>query len=157
MSPYINSEFLNLSNFKKLWLSCQLVLVCKLKLDGYAWKSTYFRKIITNAFDEVVANTFIEECDPHTFFEIVRIILTDKTKVKFKEGLPYAIISSEADASIDSDSVMNYFQDNIKKLLVLESSTRHYPVNEDKKYFANHFPQDSLEKLANFFTKQSKK
>jgi len=151
--PYINSTYLKLPKLKILRQSLQLGLVSRLKLHTWLWNSLYFRRVLLNTYGEEALEIILKECDRRTFFESVRIVLSDKSEMKLS-SYPYAIILSKNDSSIKFDQTIDFFRQNASKLLIFESEMEHYPINANKDYFEESLPKSILSDLVEYFTSQ---
>lgn len=153
IAPYVNSNSLN-KEFKKKMQPIILIdnLICFLKIYNLVWKNRLFRKYIINlselSLDE--ANKILDEIDPKTFFETVKLIFKIHKQATFHH-LPCVLLINKHDEVVDYHYILRVFRNNPQKELVINDiQIPHVPKEVTKDYFKKNFPKEDLEKILKF-------
>jgi pimeloyl-ACP methyl ester carboxylesterase len=152
IAPFINSRWLKLGFLKTSVYSLLVGLTLTFRLSTKIWENRRFHRAF-HWYSDYPAdriNNLLSHMDGRTFFETARIILSHRDACPF-HGQPYVLILSETDKTIRNDRLLKFFQENVKKLKVVEVATDHYPVDLTRDYFRRRFPEEAVKEILFFF------
>jgi len=150
--PYVDSYSLRLKFRKKLIYKMGTRVIDGRGISSWLWEKHAFKKLAWwySIYPEERVNVILDQFDGRTFFRIGRLLLENNKPCGF-HNLPTALIISCVDSTLNNEYVLDLFQENIKDLLVVHTEIDHYPVQLDKKYFKDHFKDENIKKILNFF------
>lgn len=150
--PYTNSKAIIFNKITIKFLITLIDLVSTFQYQNTIWKNKLFWKFFSTLhYPEKIIPIVREEIDPETFFEIGKIILKNTKRIKF-HPLPYAVLVNKNDGIVSPDYTVNLFKKNVKKLLIHELDSVHYPDNLSERYFEKIFPPKKVEEVLSFFS-----
>jgi len=154
--PYTNSKSILFNKITVKFLISLIDTVSVFQAQNTIWKNKLFWKLFSRLhFPEKIIPIVKEEIDPETFFEIGKIILKNTKRIKF-HSKPYVVLINKYDDIVSPDYTVNLFKKNVKKLLVHELDSVHYPNNLSEKYFEKIFPPEKVEEVISFFAKNNR-
>lgn len=158
ITPYINSQTLKLPLLKKSFYSLVLKILVKLDKSEAFFESKAFYKLAHtySVYPTERINIILDQMDGKTFFETGKIILEYKKICEFHDT-PYALILSNDDKTINTDSMRNLFEEKVDQLHVIHTTIDHYPKDPSKEYFQENLPKESIMQAVQFFNKLDKK
>jgi len=152
LEPYIGPDSLRMGLFKGALYAIFIKGVCFLNLSSVVWKSRALRTYLPKLRDYAsgAIDVVLDQIDGRTFFETANLILSDKGKYGFQD-MPYVVVANKEDRTVNYDYLYRTFTENVKRLLVVNTTIEHYPKELTKKYFMEHIPEEVIEKILDFF------
>ncbi len=156
VEPYLNSRSLRRS-FKVKTLPIVLIgdLACFSKSYKRIWENRIFKKYLIklSGLDKEEARKTLDEIDPKTFFETIRLLYKCNKNVTFHH-LPCVLLVNKFDEILDYNYVLKVFKKNKEKELIIDDiRIPHVPQDLSKEYFKMVFPENDLKKILNFISR----
>lgn len=150
--PYTNSKSIILNKITIKFLILLIEAVSTFQAQNTIWRNKLFWKFLSKIhYPPKKAIPIVrEEIDPETFFEIGKIILKNVKRIKF-HPVPYVVLVNKYDDIVSPDYTVDLFKRNVKKLLINELDSVHYPDNLSERYFEKIFPPEKVEEAIRFF------
>lgn len=136
IEPYINSKFLNLSQFQKFLYLLLLDDIFTSQIQKKLWLSPYAEDIfgfILGKSDKL--KTVLKELDHRAFFQTAKILIKYNKQPKYKKNIPYVLWINLHDETIKAAEIINELQRNTNHLLIKFNDVEHYPKDVSKAYF----------------------
>jgi hypothetical protein len=150
IEPYLNSEDLKLSFFNRLILLMKINFICSFNLSQKLWASKYFKKMMMSQnLPENIIDTTLNTLDAKTFFYTARYIFSRRKKIQFKD-LPYILVINQHDEIISAQKTIEQFEKGAKKLLLVNTTSAHYPKDISKEYFKKHIALQEIKRMLKF-------
>lgn len=150
IEPYLDCKKLRMNEFKGKIVASIVKIICKTDNYKTAWDSKFLRMILQNeGYKENIIELMLEQTDPKSFFEIIRIILTNKQGIKFYNK-PYVLIINRNDEFLDANKEIKEFKERARKLLIIYGTSDHSPRNPTKVYFEKHLNREEMQKIGEF-------
>lgn len=151
MEPYLNIECLNMTFWeRKKYILISFILkgMHYFKMENSIWKSKWFASYLQKESDSPKerVSMIIKHIDCHTFFTVMKILLSYTKQPKFHE-LPYFLIGNFADKTINFDSVVEIFIKNLREIHIASEPIDHYPKNLTKDYFRIRIPAEHISRV----------
>jgi pimeloyl-ACP methyl ester carboxylesterase len=155
IEPYIDYKKLRMNEFKAKVAASIINVICNTKNYKIAWDSKFLKIVLLNAgYKDNIIKLMLEQTDPKSFFEIMRIILTNKQSIKFYNK-PYALIINKDDEFLNADKEIKEFKERARKLLLISSTSDHVPRNPTKSYFEKHLSRRDMRSIGEFINENS--
>jgi hypothetical protein len=156
IEPFINVNYLKNKIVLKQFIKYQLSLITIFKIHNLVYNSKIFRFILIKFFQKIfllknpkyIIDIIIKTIDGYTFFKTAILILNYKDKPKF-HNKPYILIINEKDKLICSAKINNLFG-SLKKVLIIKTTSKHYPEKITKEYFQKHINSNNIKKIMKF-------
>jgi pimeloyl-ACP methyl ester carboxylesterase len=154
--PYTDSDSLQLKFRKKLIYNTGTKIIDGLGISSWLWKKSSFKKFARwySIYPEERVDVILDQLDGRTFFRTGRLLLENNELCRFHD-LPTALILSNVDTTLNNDHVLDLFQKNTRDLLVVDTEIDHYPLQMDKTYFKDHFKDENIQKILDFFSNKN--
>jgi pimeloyl-ACP methyl ester carboxylesterase len=149
MEPFLGKSTLRLGRFTRFALTVVLSAVLSLHAERLLWRSSWFRRQLSDKDTDHRIDCVLTEIDPRTFLSTARFLLNWNRPVTFHD-IRYVLFINPDDGTIAAETVTQVFQTSVAKLLVSSNSVDHYPKDISKEYFANHIPYGEIERIKAF-------
>ncbi|MDD5547554.1 MAG: hypothetical protein PHN74_01445 [Candidatus Pacebacteria bacterium] len=156
IEPYINSEFLKMSKFKKFAYIFIISIVGGTGIYKKIWGSRLLKFLLGKEYRKRMDILF-STIDARTFFETAKFILKDKKFPVFQDK-PYVLVVNKKDLTIFSDKTISFFKKKANNLEIIFSTSEHYPQHMTKEYFQKHISEKEVGRMREFLeSAESKK
>lgn len=151
ITPFINSESLNLHPFRKKAYSLFVNMADSFRPTERLWKTTTIRRLARwySSYPQERVDIILDEMDPKTFFKTSKLILNGNERFMVQD-LPYVLVANPQDSTIKYEYLLKTFRNNINKLLICKTDIEHFPQKICKQYFAERFSEDQIKKITAF-------
>ncbi|MFH1802004.1 MAG: alpha/beta hydrolase [archaeon] len=149
LEPFINIDYLRLNPLVRTFLATVTKIIYKTKLYNFAYRTSIFKWALTKL--KIPKNSIgkiLETVDARTLFKTAGIILSDKQEIELHRK-PYILAVNENDRLIRSKKIIDLFE-KVPKLLVVKTSSNHYPKDLSKEYFRKHINKKEISKTLDF-------
>lgn len=154
IEPFTGYKSLNKSGFWRFKYLLLIKIVSLFGLTSLIWKSKAFKKIFRKYLftgqPEKITDTILEQIDGQTFVETFRLILGGVLSCEFHKSIPHAIIINKEDTAVKGRYLERIFENNIERLLIINTDIQHFPRDLSEKYFIKHMPKNSIAEAVNF-------
>jgi pimeloyl-ACP methyl ester carboxylesterase len=150
--PYLDASSLKLSRRKRIFYALVTRSAVRLGISKALWRSRLVRKFAYwySVYPEERVDVIFSSMDPETFFRTGRLILRRKEPFPFRDK-PTALVLSDRDGTISNDHVRAAFARNISRLLVVDASLEHYPLELTKEHFRRGLAPEDVRRIVRFF------
>jgi pimeloyl-ACP methyl ester carboxylesterase len=151
MEPYIGPGSLRMGLFQGLLYNTLTKGIFSLNLSSIVWESNIFRKYLHKLgnFPPSAIDITLDQVDGRTFFETAYLIFSHKDGGQFQD-LPYVLMANKDDQTVNYDYIYKTFTENVKKLLVVDTTIEHYPAEITKAYFKEKIIEEDIQKILSF-------
>jgi pimeloyl-ACP methyl ester carboxylesterase len=159
IEPFTGIKSLRTTSLWRFEYGLLLDIIYHLNLARKIWNSKIFRYLYPKYFfvghSKVVTDIILNEIDGKTFLDTARLLLKNNENCHF-HNLPYALIVNKDDVRVKYVYLSKLFRDNIKRLLIVDTTIEHYPKRSLlKSYFTTKFPQDEVKEVIEFFDRET--
>jgi pimeloyl-ACP methyl ester carboxylesterase len=153
MEPYIGPDSLRMSLFKSLFYTIFVKSVVSFNLSSAVWKNKLFREYLPRLrhYPQDSVDIIFDQIDSRTFFETANLIISNKDKCSFHD-FPHVLLANKDDRTVNYDYIHKTFTENVKHLLVINTTIDHYPKEPTKAYFKEKIPEEDVKKILSFIT-----
>jgi pimeloyl-ACP methyl ester carboxylesterase len=148
IEPFIGMRFLKVRVTKKLLLKSFIGLISKMHMHAAAYRSRFLMRTLLRGYSESRIETTTKTIDGRAFFETARLILSSNSIPKFHPR-PYILVINDDDSAVDSAKVLEEFG-KLNKVLVVKTTSEHYPQHPTKGYFKKHIKPSEIRKIVKF-------
>lgn len=149
--PFLGTDYLNKS--PKNSKSSKLILkgLLKLKQEKILWERTKFKKFLAKTLTNEEVEIAIETIDSYAYFNIGKQLL-DIKHIKPRNDFKTILIINQKDEMINYTKTLASFENNVKKLMVINTNLSHYSNRNDNRKIEESLSNSTMQKAINFLS-----
>lgn len=151
ITPYLNSESLNLHPFRKRAYSVFVNMADSFRPTERIWKTNTIKRLARwySSYPPERVDIILDEMDPKSFFKTGKLILNGNERFMV-QNLPYVLVANPQDTTIKYEYLLKTFTDNISRLFICDTDIEHFPQTICKEYFAERFSAAQINEITSF-------